>query len=253
MSNNLSRLLGTLLIALTPLGLAQAGEVQVAVATNFTAPMEELAKGFAQSSGHQAKLAFGATGKFYAQIGNGAPFEVLLSADSKTPSKLVGEGNAVAGSQFTYATGKLVLWSAQPGLVDGEGTVLKQGQFAHLAIANPSAAPYGAAAVETLQTLGLAPKLKDKLVQGESIAQAYQFIASGNAELGFVALSQVFKNGRIASGSAWQVPATLHAPLTQDAVLLKAGANNPAAQALLDYLRTPQAKALIASYGYAVD
>lgn len=253
MSNNVSRLFGTLLIALAPLGLAQAGEVQVAVAANFTAPMEELAKGFEQNSGHQAKLAFGATGKFYAQISNGAPFEVFLSADSKTPSKLVNEGNAVAGSQFTYATGKLVLWSAQPGLVDGEGTVLKQGKFAHLAIANPTAAPYGVAALETLKALGLEPSLKDKLVQGESIAQAHQFIASGNAELGFVALSQVYRDGRITGGSAWQVPAKLHAPLTQDAVLLKVGESNPAAKALLDYLRTPAAKAVIARYGYAVD
>lgn len=253
MSHKVSRLLGALLIALAPLGLARAGEVQVAVAANFTAPMEELAKGFAQSSGHQAKLAFGATGKFYAQISNGAPFEVFLSADSKTPGKLVSEGNAVAGSQFTYATGKLVLWSAQAGLVDGEGAVLKQGGFAHLAIANPTTAPYGAAALETLQALSLQAQLKDKLVQGESIAQTHQFIATGNAELGFVALSQVYKDGRISAGSAWQVPARLHAPLTQDAVLLKVGASNPAAKALLDYLKTPAAKAVIARYGYAVD
>lgn len=253
MSHKVSRLLGALLIALAPLGLAQAGEVQVAVAANFTAPMEELAKGFAQSSGHQAKLAFGATGKFYAQISHGAPFEVFLSADSKTPSKLIGDGAAVAGSQFTYATGQLVLWSAQPGLVDDQGAVLKQGRFAHLAIANPAAAPYGAAALETLQALDVAEPLKGKLVQGESIAQTHQFIATGNAELGFVALSQVYKDGRISGGSAWQVPAKLHAPLTQDAVLLKAGQDNPAARALLDYLKTPAAKAVIARYGYAVD
>ena len=253
MSHKVSRLLGALLIALAPLGLAQAGEVQVAVAANFTAPMEELAKGFAQSSGHQAKLAFGATGKFYAQISHGAPFEVFLSADSKTPSKLIGDGAAVAGSQFTYATGQLVLWSAQPGLVDDQGAVLKQGRFAHLAIANPAAAPYGAAALETLQALDVAEPLKGKLVQGESIAQTHQFIATGNAELGFIALSQVYKDGRISGGSAWQVPAKLHAPLTQDAVLLKAGQDNPAARALLDYLKTPAAKAVIARYGYAVD
>lgn len=253
MSYKVSRLLGALLIALAPLGLAQAGEVQVAVAANFTAPMEELVKGFAQSSGHQAKLAFGATGKFYAQISNGAPFEVLLSADSKIPSKLIDDGAAVAGSQFTYATGQLVLWSAQPGLVDDQGAVLKQGSFAHLAIANPAAAPYGAAALETLEALGATEILKSKLVRGESIAQTHQFIATGNAELGFVALSQVYKDGRISAGSAWQVPAKLHAPLTQDAVLLKAGQDNPAAKALLDYLKTPAAKAVIARYGYTVD
>lgn len=253
MSNPLPRLLGPLLLALAPFGLAHAGEVQVAVAANFAAPMEALARDFAQSSGHQAKLAFGATGKFYAQISHGAPFEVFLSADSKTPARLAGEGYAVAGSQFTYATGQLVLWSARADLVDGEGAVLRQGRFAHLAIANPNTAPYGAAALQTLQALDLQDALKGKLVQGESIAQAHQFVASGNAELGFVALSQVYQDGRITAGSAWQVPARLHAPLTQDAVLLKAGASNPAARALLDYLRTPQARTVIARYGYVVD
>ncbi len=253
MNKRVSGLCAALLVALALPGAARADEVQVAVAANFTAPMQELAKAFAQASGHQAKLAFGATGQFFAQISQGAPFEVLLSADSATPAKLVASGAAVAGSQFTYATGKLVLWSAQPGLVDAQGAVLQQGRFAHLAIANPASAPYGAAALETLERLGLRPALEGKLVRGESIAQAYQFVASGNAELGFVALSQVYRDGRIAQGSAWTVPAALYAPIRQDAVLLATGKDRPAARALLDDLRTPAARALIARYGYAVD
>lgn len=253
MRKNISSLCGALLIVLTLPDAARADEVQVAVAANFTAPMQELAKAFEQASGHQAKLAFGATGQFFAQINQGAPFEVFLSADSTTPSKLTASGAAVPGSQFTYATGRLVLWSAQPGLVDPQGKVLKQGRFAHLAIANPATAPYGAAALETLANLGLQQTLAGKLVQGESIAQAYQFVASGNAELGFVALSQVYRDGKIAQGSAWPVPAKLHAPLRQDAVLLAPGQDKPAAKALLDYLRSPAAKALISRYGYAVE
>ena len=253
MSKRISSLLGALLVALALPGAARADEVQVAVAANFTAPMQELAREFEKTSGHQAKLSFGATGQFFAQINQGAPFEVLLSADSSTPGKLSASGAAVAGSQFTYATGELVLWSAQPGLVDAEGKVLEQGKFAHLAIANPATAPYGAAALQTLEALGEKQALEGKLVQGESIAQAYQFIATGNAELGFVALSQVYKDGKIAQGSAWRVPARLHAPLRQDAVLLAPGKDKPAAKALLDYLRSPAAKALIARYGYSVE
>ncbi|HYQ38655.1 MAG TPA: molybdate ABC transporter substrate-binding protein [Pseudomonas sp.] len=253
MRKNISSLCGALLIALALPGAARADEVQVAVAANFTAPMQELAKAFEQASGHQAKLAFGATGQFFAQINQGAPFEVLLSADSATPGKLTASGAAVPGSQFTYATGRLALWSAQPGLVDEQGAVLQQGHFAHLAIANPATAPYGAAALETLDQLGLRPALEGKLVRGESIAQAYQFVASGNAELGFVALSQVYRDGKVTQGSAWTVPAKLYSPLKQDAVLLLRGQDKPAAKALLDYLRSPAAKALIARYGYAVE
>jgi molybdate transport system substrate-binding protein len=229
-----------------------AAEVQVAVAANFTAPMQKIAADFEKASGHKAQLAFGATGKFYAQIRNGAPFEVLLAADDETPARLEKEGLAVAGSRFTYAIGQLALWSAKPGYVDDQGAVLKQGAFDHLAIANPRLAPYGAAALETLGKLGLLGSVESKFVQGENIAQTFQFVSTGNAELGFVALSQVFENGKLKSGSAWIVPSALHAPIRQDALVLTQGKDNPAAAALLRFLKTDQARALIQSYGYAL-
>lgn len=230
---------------------AQAGEVSVAVAANFAGPLAKIGEGFAQSTGHRLKVSAGSTGKFYAQIVAGAPFEVLIAADDETPKKLVAEGHAVAGSQFTYAIGKLVLWSAQPGYVDDQGGVLTQGKFAHIAIANPKTAPYGRAALEVLKARGLRDTLARKLVTGESIAQAYQFIATGNAELGFVALSQVAVPGKPAAGSYWLVPASLYGEIRQDAVLLKSGERNPAAAALLAYLKSAPAKAVIQSYGYA--
>ena len=230
---------------------AIAGEVQVAVAANFTAPMQVIAANFEQATGHKAALAFGATGKFYAQIKNGAPFDVLLAADDKTPAKLEQEGAVVPASRFTYAIGKLVLWSARSGVVDAQGEVLKHGDFKHLAIAAPKLAPYGAAAVETLEKIGLLSALEPKFVQGENIAQTYQFIATGNAELGFVALSQVYANGKIKSGSAWIVPDKLHSPIRQDAVLLAKGKDNAAAVALIVYLKSDAAEAVIKSYGYS--
>lgn len=229
---------------------ARADDVAVAVAANFTAPMQQLAADFARQSGHKLQLSFGATGKFYAQIRNGAPFEVLLSADDTTPAKLENERLAVPGSRFTYAVGKLVLWSAKAGYVDEQGAVLAKGEFKHLSIANPKLAPYGAAALEVLTRRQLLQAVQPKLVQAENIAQAYQFVASGNAELGFVALSQVFRDGRIAEGSGWIVPAAWHAPLRQEAVLLARGRGRPAAAALLDYLKSPPAKAVIRRYGY---
>lgn len=231
-------------------GNAAAGEVQVAVAANFTAPMKEIAVAFERQTGHRAQLSFGSTGKFYAQIINGAPFEVFFAADDATPAKLVGEGAADAGSRFTYAIGRLVLWSATPGAVDISGAVLNGGAFRHLAVANPKLAPYGQAAVETIEALGLTTALAPKLVQAENIAQAHQFVASGNAELGFVALSQVMQGGRIDSGSGWVVPASLHRPIRQDAVLLARGQRNVAAAALLDFLRSEPARAIITAYGY---
>jgi molybdate transport system substrate-binding protein len=193
--------------------------------------------------------AFGATGKFYAQIKNGAPFEVLLAADDETPAKLVQENAAVAGSQATYAIGKLVLWSAKPGLVDGAGEVLKTAGFEHLAIANPKLAPYGAAAVEAMKALGVWDSLQAKIVTGESIAQAHQFISSGNAQLGFVALSQVLKDGKI-EGSSWVLPAKLYSSIRQDGVILEKGRGKPAAEALLKYLKSDKATAIIKSFGY---
>lgn len=239
-----------LLATLTITAGAHAGEVQVAVAANFTAPMQQIAAAFEQDTGNKAVLAFGATGKFYAQIHNGAPFEILLAADDETPVKLEQEQQTVPGSRFTYATGKLVLWSAQAGYVDGQGKVLQSGQFAHLSIANPKAAPYGAAAVETLTKLNLYARLQPKIVQGENISQAHQFVSTGNAELGFVALSQVARDGKFSSGSGWIVPASMHAPIRQDAVILSKGGANPTARALMDYLRSDKAKGIIRAFGY---
>lgn len=227
----------------------RADEVSVAVAANFTAPMQKIAAEFEKDTGHKVVPSFGATGKFYAQIKNGAPFEVLLAADEETPAKLIKENAAVAGSQLSYAIGKLVLWSAKPAIVDGAGAVLKNGGFDHLAIANPKLAPYGAAAVEVMKALGVHDALHAKVVTGESIAQTYQFISTGNALLGFVALSQVLKDGKI-EGSAWVVPAKLYTPIRQDAVILEKGKGKPAAEALMKYLKTGKAKAIITSFGY---
>lgn len=228
---------------------AQADEVSVAVAANFTVPMQKIAIEFEKDTGHKVATSSGATGKFYAQIKNGAPFELLLAADDETPSKLVKEGAAVPGSQFTYAIGKLVLWSAKPAVVDEAGSVLRGAGFDHLAMANPKVAPYGVAAMETLQALGVYNTLQNKIVTGESSGQTYQFVSSGNALLGFVALSQVLKDGQIA-GSAWLVPARLYTPIRQDAVLLNKGKGKPAPEALLRYLKTDKAKAIIQSFGY---
>jgi molybdenum ABC transporter, periplasmic molybdate-binding protein len=229
---------------------ALADQVQVAVAANFAAPMQKIAADFERDTGHKAVLAFGSTGKFYSQVKNGAPFEVLLAADDETPAKMEQEGLAVSGSRFTYAIGRLVLWSAQPGVVDAKGAVLKKGGFAHLALANPKLAPYGAAAMETMARLGVNDSLQSKFVQGENIAQTYQFVQSGNAELGFVALSQVYKDGKVTGGSAWIVPADLYSPIRQDAAVLANGKGKPAAEALMKYLKGDKAKATIKSFGY---
>ncbi|MDR3300831.1 MAG: molybdate ABC transporter substrate-binding protein [Candidatus Accumulibacter sp.] len=227
-----------------------AAEVQVAVAANFTAPAKDIAAQFEKDTGHKATLSFGSTGQFYAQIGQGAPFEIFLAADDTTPAKLEKENHTVAGSRFTYAIGALVLWSEKTGFVDDKGEVLKTDKFAHLSIADPEKAPYGKAAVETLTKLGLNDALQAKIVKGNNISQAHQFISTGNAELGFVALSQVYKDGKITSGSAWIVPANLYEPIRQDAVILAKGKDNAAASAFIDYLKGPKAGAVIESYGY---
>ncbi|MDR0233803.1 MAG: molybdate ABC transporter substrate-binding protein [Zoogloeaceae bacterium] len=229
---------------------AHAEEVIVAVAANFTAPMQTLAAEFEKETGHKATLSFGATGAFYTQIKNGAPFDVFLAADDATPAKLEAEGDAVSRSRFTYAIGTLVLWSAKEGFVDDKGEVLKKDAFRHLSIADPEKAPYGAAAVETLKKLGMYDALKPKFVTGNNITQAHQFVSTGNAELGFVALSQVFKDDRLTGGSAWIVPDNLHEPILQDAALLTKGRDNPAAKSLLQYLKGAKAAAIIKSYGY---
>jgi molybdate transport system substrate-binding protein len=226
--------------------------VQVAVAANFTAPMKQIASAFEKDTRHKVQLSSGATGKFYAQIRSGAPFDVFLSADAETPARLDAEGATVAGSRFTYATGRLVLWSPRAGVVDSRGDVLRTNTFRHVAIAAPRLAPYGAAAVQALGRLGLLAAVEPKFVQGESIGQTFGFVASGNAELGFVALSQVYENGQIKSGSGWVVPTDLHSPLRQDAVLLARGKDNPAAVALMRYLQTDLVRAMIRAYGYEV-
>jgi molybdate transport system substrate-binding protein len=229
----------------------QAAEVTVAVASNFSVPMRKIAQNFEVESGHKVRLSFGSTGGFYAQIKNGGPFQILVSADRETPAKLEKEAFGVAGSSFTYAVGKLVLWSRQPNLVDPQGQILKLGQFQKLAIANPKLAPYGAAAMETLQNLGLANELRLKLVQGENINQAFQFVETENAQIGFVAMSQIYTQGKLTHGSAWMVPANLYKPIQQDAVLLLAGQGNVAAIALMNYLKSPTAKAIMLEHGYA--
>ena len=227
-----------------------AAEVSVAVAANFAAPMQKIAQAFEQDTGHKAVLSFGSTGMLYAQIRNGAPYQILLSADDETPNKLEKEGLGVSGSRFTYATGRLVLWSKQPGFIDDKGEVLRTGKFERIAIANPKLAPYGAAAMETIKKLVLLPALQAKIVQGDNIAQTYQFVATENAQLGFVALSQVFADGKMAQGSAWIVPANAHAPIQQDAILLMKGQDSAAAATLMQYLRGERAKSLIRSHGY---
>jgi molybdate transport system substrate-binding protein len=229
---------------------AQADQVQVAVAANFAGAMAKIAEGFTATTGHSLSLSAGSTGKFYSQIVAGAPFEVLIAADDETPKKLIERGLAVAGSNFTYAIGVLLLWSATPGYVDGQGAMLAAARFNKLAIANPKLSPYGQAAMEVLTARGLNAVLAPKLVTGENIAQAYQFVATGNAELGFVALSQVVVPGKAVLGSYWRVPAALHAEILQDAVLLKAGEKKPAAAALLAYLKTAAARAVIQAWGY---
>ncbi|HEX8593030.1 MAG TPA: molybdate ABC transporter substrate-binding protein [Pseudomonas sp.] len=238
------------LLAALALNTAFADEVQVAVAANFTAPIQAIAKDFEKDTGHKLVASFGSSGQFYTQIKNGAPFEVFLSADDTTPAKLEQEGEIVKGSRFTYAIGTLALWSAKDGYVDGKGEVLKGNTFEHLSIANPKAAPYGLAATQVLDKLGLTSAIQPKIVEGQSITQAYQFVSTGNAELGFVALSQIFKDGKLTSGSAWIVPADLHEPIKQDAVILNKGKDNAAAKALIDYLKGPKAAAVIKSFGY---
>ncbi|GAB0057140.1 Molybdate transport system substrate-binding [Candidatus Magnetaquicoccaceae bacterium FCR-1] len=229
---------------------ATADEIQVAVAANFSAPAQKIVETFTAATGHKVALSAGSTGKLYAQIKNGAPFDVLLSADAQTPAKLETEGFGVSGSRFVYATGRLVLWSRRAGWVDDQGEVLGKGAFEHLAIADPKLAPYGAAAMEVLEKRNLVERLRPKFVQGENIAQTHQFVTSGSAELGFLALSQVMREGKIPEGSAWIVPAGLHRPILQEAVLLEKGRDNPAARAWLDHLRAPATRAMIATFGY---
>jgi molybdate transport system substrate-binding protein len=244
------RRLASALLGLTALAAAagaRAAEVQVAVAANFADPVKEIAAGFERKTGAHVALSIGSSGQFYAQIAHGAPFEVFLSADAERPKQVETQGFAVPGTRFTYAVGRLVLFSRTPGLVDAKGEVLRAGRFAKLAIADPAAAPYGVAAVQTLTRLGLYDRLKPRIVQGASIGQTYGFVDTGAADLGFVALSQVIG---VAGGSRWLVPQNLYDPIDQDAVLLEPGEGDPAARAFLAYLKGPEAQAVIRRYGY---
>lgn len=231
---------------------SRADEVQVAVAANFIQPMRQIAEMFKVETGHEAKLSFGSSGKLVAQISNGAPFEIFLSADADKPGRLLEQGLAVEGSAFTYAQGRLALWSAMTDYVDGEGEVLNTGDFRHLALADPKLAPYGEAAMQVLDSLQLTDKLQERFVQGENISQTWQFVKTGNAELGFVALSQIMANGEVTEGSAWIVPDERYSPVRQDAVLLKAGADNSAAVGLLRFLQSESAQTVIRSFGYTL-
>jgi molybdate transport system substrate-binding protein len=242
------RYLSSAVLALTLVHAASAEEVNAAVAANFTAAMKEIAANFEAATGHKAVLSFGSTGKLYAQIENGAPFDLFLAADRRRPMLLETQG--VASGRFTYAVGKLVLWSPAPALADDGEKVLAAGNFTRLAIANPETAPYGAAAVQVLKALGLYHALQEKLVRGENIAQTYQFVATQNAQLGFVALAQIVLSPE---GSRWEVPDAFYDPIRQDAVLLRTGINKPAATALFAYLKSPAARAVIEKFGYGIE
>lgn len=242
-------LLGLLLLMNSSTAL-QADTVAVAVAANFSAPMKALGQRFEAQSGHQLRLVFGSSGKMFAQIVHGAPYQVFLSADAQKPQKLIDQNLAIAESRFTYAEGALALWCADERFGPIDADTLGSASFRHLAMANARLAPYGLAAREVLQKLALWPAIKARVVTGENIAQTFQFVATGNAELGFVALSQVLEKDRIKSGSAWRVPTDWHSPIRQDAVLLKRGVGSEAAQQFLDYLQSPEAQALIRGFGY---
>lgn len=227
----------------------QAGVIRVAVASNFANTLKNISSHFEKDTGHQVKLSVGSTGKHYAQIKNGAPFDVFFAADSRRPELLDKAGIAIAGSRFTYAQGKLVLWSPQPDLVDAKAQVLESTEFRFLAVANPKLAPYGKAAQEYLQSRGLWKSLRSRMVRGENIGQTFQFVKSGNAQLGFVAASQVMKNGAITEGSAWQVPEQYYTAINQQAVLLK---DNSVAQAFLSFLSSAKAQRIIQKCGYEI-
>ncbi|WP_413468751.1 molybdate ABC transporter substrate-binding protein [Marinobacter sp.] len=241
----------SVLILLLAGARAQAGETVVAVAANFTDTARELAQMFEARTDHQVTLSFGSTGKLYAQIANGAPFDVFLAGDAERPELAVSAGLAVAGTRFTYAEGKLVLWSLEPALVEQGRRYLAEASPERLAIANPVTAPYGLAAQQVMQRLGVWQRLEPRLVRGESIAQTFQFVATANAEAGFVALAQL-RGWSGAMGSAWEVPQALYDPVVQQAVLLNRGRDNDAARAWLAFLREAEAVAVIESYGYGV-
>lgn len=240
-------------VSLMAVSNVSADEAQIAVAGNFTAPMKALIASFEQDTGHTVKASYGSTGKLYAQIKNGAPFEALLAADQERPQLLEEQGLGVPGSRYTYSIGALVLWSADANKVEDGAALLKSGDFNKLSIANPKLAPYGEASIETLEALGLKETMEPKLVMGENIAQTYQFVDTGNADIGFVALSQVMEGGKIIKGSGWIVPAEMHAPIRQDALILNRGKDNPAVTELFAYLKGEKAVAIIHDFGYETE
>jgi len=239
-----------LLLGVNASMVVHAEETSIAVSANFSAPIQKLALAFHEETGHEVKVSLGSTGKFYAQIQNGAPFDILLAADQETPQRLENEKLGLENTRFTYATGVLALWSRGEGFIDSKGEILQKSTYRHLAIADPKLAPYGLAAIQVITKLGLLDKVKYKLVQGENINQTFQFVATGNAEMGFVALSQIFLDSKIKEGSAWIVPVGLYQPLHQDAILLIPGKDNSAAKAFLLYLKTEKAKKIMRQYGY---
>lgn len=251
----LNKLIGStfLLSCLLCNGISYAGEVSVAVAGNFAKPLKVLVEKFESNTGQKVAISVGSTGKLYAQIINGAPFEVFLASDQKRPIKLVERNLAVKSSQFTYAKGKLVLWSKKIGGAELGEMFLSSTELKHLAIADPKMAPYGVQAIFALKNLGLYQQLKDKLIRAQNVGQAYQYLNSGSIEMGIIALSQVTENGKINIGSAWIIPHSLYQPIQQDGVLLEKGKSNPVALLFLDYLKTPEALQIIRSFGYEVD
>jgi len=238
---------GALLASLAP--LAEAGQTNVAVAANFTEPAKQIAALFKQKTGHDAILSFGASGPFLAQITHDAPFQVFLSADEDRPKAAIDAGLAVRQRLFTYAIGKLVLWSKVVDVTRGD-EALKKAEFSKISIANPDGAPYGTAAIETMKALGVYDALKGKIVQGNSIAQAFQFVDTRNAEVGFVALSQLFG---VTDGTRWEVPQSLYSPIRQGAVLLKKGENDEASKSFLEFLKGPEARGIVGKFGYGLD
>jgi molybdate transport system substrate-binding protein len=244
-ARHIARIAGCALLALS--APVRADQLRLAVASNFRSAMQAVAAQFEQRSQGRVTLIFGSTGKQFAQVRNGAPFDAFFAADAERPSRLEAEGRIVPGSRFTYAIGALVLWSPRADLVDPEGLVLDSDRFDHLAMANPDLAPYGAAAREVLRSLGLWQRLEPRVVRGENIAQAYQFVVSGNAQLGFVARSQLVFPGAEPRGSAWQPPQSLYPRIEQQAVLLR---DTNAARAFMAFMRSDEARALIGAYGY---
>ncbi len=232
---------------------AWSNEIHVAVASNFYNPLREIATQFEKETNHQIKVIAGSTGKLYAQIMHGAPFDIFLAADQKRPMMLEKNGNAISGTRFTYAVGKITLWSVFPNAISKNGkSTLRANNFSHIAIANPRTAPYGKAAIQTMQNLGLWKKIQPKVVQGENIGQTFQFVASQNAKLGFVALSQILDPKNKFKGEKWDVPEKLYDPINQDAVILKKGGNNSAVKTLSKYLKSKKAKLIIQKYGYGL-